>query len=281
MASLFTPDFSQSTVELMGFTDSIAATDPNGRTVRTVVIGAGPAGLNTVRFEHLPISEAAVGVIGNTQNTHGSKIAGGSYTGVAQGSSFFIHMYLRLVTLTDISGYNPPPEAPSTTDDALTYKTSIWGHNSGGSDARLILQSKFGDFYGGWRVFPADNIDSGPEVAFDVADGWVALTIEARSASTIGGSDGYFKVWLNNDTYASPTAQQTGIQIDSVDAPTGLERLWTGFNFNEFGNETLAGGSLIYEIGGLQLRDDFNSSWFADMGSLPATIPFGFGLGEF
>jgi hypothetical protein len=288
MALLWEPDFSQSTVELMGFTDSLDATDPDGRTIRTVETGEGPSGLNTVRFTHIPISEAEVGVIGNTQNTHGSKIAGGSYTGVAQGTSFWIHMYLRLVTLEDLLAYNPPPEAPTTTADALTYKQSIWGNNAGGNDARLILQSKFGNFYGGWRVFPADNIDSGPEVDFDVADGWVALSIEARSASTIGGSDGYFKVWLNVETSAAVTAERTGVQIDSVDAATGLDRLWTGFNFNEFGNETIAEDTpnpqLVYEIGGLQLRDDANTTWFADMtegGEPAAATAFGIGLGEF
>jgi hypothetical protein len=273
MAVLIAFDFTQATESAMGFSNSRAAVDPDGRTTRTVQVGAGPSGANTIRWVHNPISMAAVTTIGNPQNTHGSAIGRtAGYTGVPPGGSMFLHLYVRLLTNSNLAVWDPGPTL--NTGDFCTYKMAIWGDNNGGNDARLILQAKMGSAYGGMRLYFADNVNNGPGdpssyPEFSITDGWTAMIFEAKSNTSVGSNDAVLRTWKNSGTQGSPGATLTAQSLDSVDAATGLTRLWTGAGFNDFGNETLAQNTptpaLSYEIGGYVLRDDLDSSWFANM----------------
>lgn len=48
---------------------------------------------------------------------------------------------------------------------------------------------------------------------------WIDVQLEVRWSSTNGAADGYYKLWIDNDTYASPTAQRTNIVINVSDNP--------------------------------------------------------------
>lgn len=262
--TFFQGDFTQSTEAAIGFNDNQTATDPNGRTTRTIV--TGPGGRNAIKITHNPISEAAVTAIGNPQNTHGSAVNYGTFTGINQGESMFFHLYVKLDAMSDLKSWNSLGPPATTVDDACTVKMAIQGVDA----SRIILHLQAGNFYGGMRIRIAKNIDTGAGASVSVADGWTSLIFEAKSATTRGGSDGYVKCWKNSGTYASPTETLTGQLIDSTDASN--VKMWTSWGWNQFGNETLASGAwttptLAYSIAGAKVTDFFDTNWHANMGS--------------
>lgn len=259
----FQADFTQSTESAIGFNDNQSATDPNGRTTRTIV--AGPGGRNAIKITHTPISEAAVNAINNPQNTHGSAVNYGTFTGVAQGQAMFFHLYVRLDAMSDLKSWDTVNPA-STIDDALTVKMAIQGVD----ESRIILHLQAGNFYGGMRVRIAKNIDTGAGASVSVANGWTSLIFEAKSATTRGGTDGYVKAWKNSGTYGSPAETVTSQAIDAVDASD--VKMWTSWGWNQFGNETLASGAwttpaLAYSLAGVKITDFFDTAWHGNMGS--------------
>lgn len=260
---LFEADMSQTTEAAMGFNDNQAATDPLGRTTRTVVSGVG--GRNAIRIVHNPITEAEVNAIGNPQNTHGSAVNYSSFTSPGVGESIFMHIYYRLDALSDVKSWDAANPA-STVDDALTVKMAIIAAES----ARIILHLQCGNFYGGSRLRIAKNIDTGAGMSCSVADGWCALIFEARAASTQDGTDGWVKAWKNSGTYASPTESITGQSINSYDPGTNTR--WTSWGWNQFGNETSAAGAwtapvVTYSLGGVKISTVFDTAWSANMGA--------------
>lgn len=52
------------------------------------------------------------------------------------------------------------------------------------------------------------SVQTGDQTALNV---WHDVQFEVRFASDSSSSDGYMKLWFNNDTYASPTSSATGI----------------------------------------------------------------------
>lgn len=262
-AVFFEADFTQATEAAIGFNSNQSATDPNGRTTRTIV--AGPGGRNAIKITHNPIDESAVVAIGNPQNTHGSAVNFASFAGIEQGQSMFFHLYVRLDTMSDLKSWDSLTP-PSTVDDACTVKMAIQGVE----ESRIILHLQAGNFYGGMRIRIAKNIDTGAGTSVSVANGWTSLIFEAKSASVRGGSDGYVKCWKNSGTYGSPTETLTGQLIDAVDVSNVKQ--WTSWGWNQFGNETLAAGAwttpqLAYSLAGAKVTDFFDTGWHAAMGS--------------
>jgi hypothetical protein len=83
---------------------------------------------------------------------------------------------------------------------------------------------------------------------------WIALQWEIRYSSTPGAANGYWKIWLNNSNYASPTLQQTIIQNVPSGSNNNLMRMG-------YMNTGISNGAHAFRIGGFEVSDTFSSTW--------------------
>lgn len=86
---------------------------------------------------------------------------------------------------------------------------------------------------------------------------WIDVQLEVRWSSTNGAADGYYKLWIDNDTYASPTASATGIQLNVSDNP-GYTRFGSYMNHGVASDGTYAWTHADFETG-----PTFDASWDA------------------
>jgi hypothetical protein len=80
------------------------------------------------------------------------------------------------------------------------------------------------------------------------------LQVEACTSVTSGSSDGSLKVWINNNTYGSPTAQNSGgFAWPALD----LNQVRVGMYFESLGTT----GSASWEIYAFEYDDQFSTDW--------------------
>lgn len=86
--------------------------------------------------------------------------------------------------------------------------------------------------------------------------------MQIKTPSTSGGSNGTFKIWVNNNTFASPNSSATGCSVDIPFGEFEFGGFWTdpnnniacSFDYRDFQAEWATSAQ------GEQLR--FHPSWY-------------------
>lgn len=249
MAILFQPDFSIASP--YGFSGNFDAEDGTYFHL-TRSLSGGPGNRPYVNATNL--------VVGDIHQFY----AGWSKTGlasVADGVSRFARCYLRVRSPFNATG----------NDDPWTSKWAMIGDQGGAAENRVIAQlaTRIDDTDIQLRI--TKNIGPVPDEGTtdynltSLINTWIALQYEARP----GSGTGYIKLWVNNDTFGSPSRSSSLFTISGAN--------WTSYDIGPAGfynnASTAAGGSVIIDIAKIEYADSFDSSWFANMGSgdLPAT----------
>lgn len=140
-------------------------------------------------------------------------------------------------------------------DITITNKILMVGDGCGRNRCRIIVS---------YRGRP-DGQTAGIRVALDGGDSptpevtlgkgqWLDLQIEADSSTTTSSNDGAFKIWLNNNNYAQPTAQITGIQLNPVN--------WRYVFLGAYNNNGLAAdGVQTFRVAGFTASAGFDAAW--------------------
>jgi hypothetical protein len=107
---------------------------------------------------------------------------------------------------------------------------------------------------------------------------WHSFQCEVQSSSTGVATDGWIKLWYDNDTYGSPSKENLNLALPVTD--------WNNFRFGSFFNETTvaSGGSVGLRFAQVEYADTFDSSYHANLnsgGGGGSAIAFGIGIGEF
>lgn len=210
----------------------------------TQQIGTGPSGRDFVRSTNI------------VTGTHSQPYAGWKKTALAappQGSSRYVRIRLRIG-----SGFNATGNAP---ESVWTDKWIMHGDQDGPEGDRIIahLAPRIGLTDCQLRV--TKNIGGVP------ADGagdvnltlgiWNNIQYEIQYSSTTTAADGRIRIWVNNDTYASPTASSaTNIVLPA----TSHTSLGLGFFHNA---TTAAGGSVQLDYCEFEYDDAFDATWHA------------------
>jgi len=270
--ALFEADFSQTTLTGIGFTDLSPGGDtdtPNGRCTRSIVTNGGPSGSKqAIRWEHFPKTPAFVTGLGNAQGYWGAMESDTNWTAPGPGESLFFHFYLRVVEATNCDNIE---SGGGVISNDFRQKTIDIGGGATGS-SRFILYSAYGQSGGtgalsSWEMAMSVGTDrSNVRVRPTESDGWVAVVMELVPATSIGGTNGIFRIGMNRDS--GWDVENTGIAIDDHEGSAS----WDGINFHSFNDVTLGdadgvGPSLIIEMGGCKVRRTRDTSWYASMTS--------------
>lgn len=108
------------------------------------------------------------------------------------------------------------------------------------------------------------TITPNPSVTWVAPDalGWYHVQMQIKTPSTSGGNNGTFKIWVNNNNFASPNSQATGCSVDIPFGEFEFGGFWTdpngnracSFDYQDFQAEWATAAQ------GEQLR--FNPAWF-------------------
>lgn len=83
---------------------------------------------------------------------------------------------------------------------------------------------------------------------------WLDVQIEVDSSSSPSTADGGYKMWINNNDYARPTAVRSNIRLN----PTG----WRYVRLGAYNNDGLASdGVHTLRIGGFEASTAFDTGW--------------------
>lgn len=250
---LFQSDIRAATSPNFGF-DGMDDGDCDGSTTCswTRLAGVSPRGNDAIR-----VTLYSAGV--NAQPSLFWYSSGSVLPTVTQGNSIFVRWSGRIV-----APVNWRSDFGGTNNNSAGGKTFILG-NGCGVDAGRMIATWGSD---ATRLVPYFDIDqnvNGFQVRGDIASGlfdtWVDVQMEFDSSTTDVTTDGALKVWINNNTYASPTDQATGIAIPSSTwGPGGActgEIHWVFSPFNALG----VGGSFVMDFADLVIDDAFDPNW--------------------
>ncbi|MCC6952607.1 MAG: hypothetical protein IT290_00665 [Deltaproteobacteria bacterium] len=178
-----------------------------------------------------------------------------------QGSSRFFRWRLRFSPETNFRGVYSQDGRPTT----LTNKLLMVGDGCGRNSCRAIISYRGAD--DGTRAeYLRIALDGGdnPADALSLPVGeWINIQIELDSSTTTSSSDGAFKIWVNNNNYAQPTAQRTGFQLNPVN--------WRYVFLGAYNNNGLQqSGVHSFRQTGFEAARSFDSSWHSAGGTNPA-----------
>jgi hypothetical protein len=159
----------------------------------------------------------------------------------AQGDTRYIRLRIRVVG----------PVGPAGVGDLWTDKFIILGDGSDNT-SRVIVELRPNMTDNGLETRIQKNI-SGDEARTPLLglpnDQQVSLQFEARS-----GSSGRVAVWMNNNTYGSPTRVSPNFSLSAG--------AWNNLRVGFYSNASLAlSGHIVYEVTDVQLDDQFDPNW--------------------
>lgn len=252
---------------LFGFDDEISLSYGD-YCVRDYLAAGGHAGGGAFRWTPTVANSAFIVAHSNvTQWYNGFQSP--SYTSPTQGNRIVYRCYFKGALVNPDVWQN----ASSTVvvDDGFEVKWVICGENAGADNARhiIFLGNNGTDF----AVRVMRNVD-GPDYATlraTIPDDsqFHALQVVIQSGSTFNATDGYYRVYVDNDIEGSPDASKTGIEINV--AASGQPGTWTNVGFPGFWDNTLADEgqsplpSMNYVISAFEVGTAFDASWAASL----------------
>jgi hypothetical protein len=259
MAILESSDFG-GTYPTYGFTSNYN-TDENTYFTWTRFLGSGPGSRDYVRTTNLV---TAVG----TQFYSGWA---SSITAPATDESRFVRVRLRVGSGFDATGVSDVwsnkwimlgDQGSAAEGDRVI---AVLSPRIGTTDCQLRVGKNIGDF---------GTTDATEDVNLTLGS-WQSIQFEVRA-----GSSPYIKLWVNNDTYASPTKQVSGAGLSGWSS-AGWDSCELGFYQNM---TTASGGNVVLDHAQFEVSDTFDSTYHANLntgGSSGTGTIWGIGLGEF
>lgn len=235
-ADIFTADYSS----VLGNWSGLAATDAGGGysepyTNETRVAGGGPHGLDAFQTEFVFVDSNQV-YLGHTKDGLGNP---------STGVSRFYRWYEYHETANN---YRPADGGGN-----WVLKRLILGNGAGN---RMILNVECDSYGTGCDprlevIFDGHGNPVGSSGTFSKG-AWHAIQAEVR----YDGASSYIKVWLDTDTYASPT-----IDWDPGSSPTNTEPGYT--EFGNYSNDTLhSSGVFTFRDAAFRVATTFDSNWY-------------------
>ena len=248
---IFSMDYSPGAYPNGGWT----AWPTNASWSRSFVTGAGPSGQNVVEMRQL--SNPSGGDYGGQFNWGWSGNIEPSDP--APGARRYYRWRQYFTTGSNFQGLAWGDGNPGD----ITNKLLLVGQGCTASPCRVILTyrtDRANQRVGYFRLQidgGAQLVDTGPYAKGQ----WLNIQVELQS-----GSSGGYKIWINNNDYANPTAQKTGITLNSQN----WKYVWLG-GFNNDGLQ--AAGVHTWRQTDFQAATAFNSTWNSGGSSTPAPTP--------
>lgn len=83
---------------------------------------------------------------------------------------------------------------------------------------------------------------------------WLNVQVELTASSSESAADGGYRVWINNDAFARPTAARAGIVLHAAN--------WGYVWFGAFNNDGLAAeGTHAFRHSGFEVAETFDNTW--------------------
>jgi hypothetical protein len=180
-----------------------------------------------------------------------------------QGARRFYRWRMRFSPTTNFRGIHWDNGGPTT----ITNKVLMIGDGCGRNRCRVIVTYRGAD--NGYQAqYMRVQIDGGEDPAdsppIRVGE-WVDIQVELDSSTTTSSGDGGYKIWINNNNYAQPTAQRMNIQLNPV--------RWQYVYLGAYNNDGLApGGVHSWRQTGFEAATSFDPTWYRGgaTGTLPA-----------
>lgn len=251
----FNMDYSAGTVPTAGWPNGAVPTAATHDRAR--VAGAGPQGEDVYELSQRHTGSAAPGYGGEYYWGWNGSIEASD---PPQGARRFYRWRMRFSPATNFRGVYSQDGSPT----PLGNKLLMVGDGCGRNSCRVIV---------GYRGEGTTNtatmnvvIDGGtsptPSVPIRVGE-WLDIQVEADSSATTSSGDGAFKLWINNNDYARPTAQITGIQLNPLN--------WRYVFLGSYQNHGLrSDGVHAFRQTGFQAATTFDSNW-SRASTLPGT----------
>lgn len=213
--------------------------------------GGGPGGRNAVEISRE--NRSTCPGVGNQPGKFGY-FGTGESPAPGGGVSRFYRLYMRVETGSVFAFYDWSDCSNGNGGDKVIEV------QNGSANGRAILHSGYQDDTPALWRWMLEFSDATTDTGFIYAlNTWYAIQMEIHWSTNGSTADGYAKVWVNNDTYASPT-----LQVLNEIAPAEANQ--AEINFGYYSNYWLrSGGSLVKRIGAFEYDDAFDSSWHADM----------------
>ncbi|WP_291988321.1 hypothetical protein [Luteitalea sp.] len=236
---IFAADFS-SAVPLAGF-DGVSGEAELGVTMsRTHLPTGGPSGGPAYRFTwlHDPAQvNAGDGYGGEYYLGWGVDLG----TAPTAGQSRFMRLRLRVV-----SGSNARTlDSSDGTASTVAMKVFIMGDGASGRPILELLCNRDASVA---TLRPArDGAGYGDNTI--TIGSWASVQMEA-----VAGAGGALRLWINNNTYASPDEEQTGLSMGAA--------TWDQFGCGYYSNRMIASdGSFGLELADLEVGTAFDAAW--------------------
>ena len=250
----FSMDYSGSPA---GGWDGVVPTAPTH--TRSFVAGAGPRGENVYELAQLR-APSLQGAGGQFYWGWGGTLEASD---PAPGSSRFYRFRMRFTPNTNFRGlyWESPYGRIYTTNKLLIIADGC------GDDCRPILNYRAqGDGTFRYSISKDGGVDPAWTPTYNVSTGWFNVQLEVKTSNPPGANNGYYKLWVNNDAYAAPTAQALNIVINN--------RLHRTVKFGAYNNDGLASdGVHTFWQTGFQAATAFDANWARGGGTSGSTMP--------
>jgi len=158
----------------------------------------------------------------------------------SHGDNFFIRFSLKLVGHTN-----------------QIQKLFQWGFLEGGDRVIFVVQQETSEI---WEARIARDGGLWAQTSLSLGIGiWYDIQVEVQLASSSGANNGDARIWVNNDTYASPDAET--LNIVDVMSPSGStgELGWSGYHQGDVNTQL----PRTWHWADLRVGPTFDSTWHA------------------
>ncbi len=216
---------------------------------RTRIAGGGPQGEDAYDLTQI--------YTGTTVRDYGGEYYWG-WNGMiepsdpAQGARRYYRWRMRFSPTTNFRGvYSTNGQATT-----LTNKILMVGDGCGESRCRVIVTYRGAD-NGRQAQYLRVQIDGGEDNAdtapINVGE-WLDIQVELDSSTSRNGSDGGYKIWINNNDYNNPNARRTGIALNPV--------RWRQVDLGAYNNNGLtSNGVHAFRLTGFEASTAFDGGW--------------------
>jgi hypothetical protein len=201
--------------------------------------------------------------------------SGGSWPAFSQGDRIFFRIRL----------YYPTGEYAWNGTGSQENKMMLFGELCDG-DQRLIFfshQSHTTEPCCNAGVLPSNQgvFNANVNVGYDCAGPvimttgiWYDVQVEWQSSTTCSNTNGYIKMWINNNDYNNPTASITGINMVVTGCCAGSDVTWnSGFSLGNYWTDANNNQNCSTVFDDLEMAGSFDNTWYTSGGTPSDTIP--------
>ena len=226
----------------------------NNAIARTRLAAGGPSGQDAVRYTMSPYAGQVVGDGNNYGGDfHYGNRNSGLFTMRTWGQSLFFRERWRFSAGTDFDALDQNDGTPGS---IWRIKNALIGNNSTVTESRIIPGFEGYPVAGGgpnWQYYVGVDGQILRTATQTILGSWVNIQCEFKYSSSNNVADGHVKIWINNNTYASPTAQSTTTRLNVPDT----DNIACGY----INNGINSGTELVFDVCDLRFATEFDSGW--------------------